>query len=123
MNRRVMNDNVLEIQNENGEKIISLLEEMNDGTMLIQVFGEIKNEVSHDFEDEIMAAFSVCENIKIDLSKVTYISSLAMKALLSVQQIIDDIPGSDMVISGLSKEVEILFEESGFMDILNIEKQ
>lgn len=123
MNRRVMNDNVLEIQNENGEKIISLLEEMNDGTMLIQVFGEIKNEVSHDFEDEIMAAFSVCENIKIDLSKVTYISSLAMKALLSVQQIIDDIPGSAMVISGLSKEVEILFEESGFMDILNIEKQ
>ena len=59
-----------------------------DGFTLIFIS---KNEVSHDFEDEIMAAFSVCGNIKIDLSETTHISSLAMKALLSVQQIIDDI--------------------------------
>ena len=123
LNKRVLNDNVLEIRNEHGETLISFFEEMNGNVMFIKVIGEIKNEVSHDFEDEIMAAFSVSGNIKIDLSETTHISSLAMKSLLSVQQIIDDIPGSSMVISALSNEVEKMFEESGFIDILYIEKQ
>ena len=88
--------------------------------MHIAVTGEIKNEVAHEFEDEIMAAFSVCRNIKLDLSKVTYIASIAMRALLSLQQIIDENEGSSLIITSMSPEVKEAFDVSGFLDILNI---
>lgn len=122
MNKRVANGTILEIQSISGESLLSFDEEVVDGIMLIKVVGEVRNEVSHDFEDEIMAAFSVCNNIRLDLSDVTHLSSLAMRALLSVQQIIDEIPDSSMVISNVSQTARELFEKSGFIDILCFEK-
>ncbi len=121
MNTRRMNGNTLEILN--GDKIImSLSEKLVDNEMHIAVTGEIKNEVAHEFEDELMAAFSVCDIVKVDLSKVTYIASIAMRALLSVQQIIDENDNSSLIITNLSPEVKETFESSGFLDILNIEE-
>lgn len=117
-----MKDHILEIQNDKGEIILSFFEELNDGAMYIKVTGEVKNEVSHDFEDEIMAAFSVCNNIRLDLSDVTHLSSLAMRVLLSVQQIIDETPNSSMIISNVSQTTKELFEKSGFIDILCFEE-
>lgn len=122
MNKRVANGTILEIQSISGKSLLSFDEEVVDGIMLIKVVGEVRNEVSHDFEDEIMAAFSVCNNIRLDLSDVTHLSSLAMRALLSVQQIIDEIPDSSMVISNVSQTARELFEKSGFIDILCFEK-
>jgi anti-anti-sigma factor len=122
VNKRVINGKILEIQNTAGDMILSFDEELLDEVMHIKVAGEVKNEVSHDFEDEIMAAFSVCSRIKIDLSNVTHMSSLAMRALLSVQQIIDDIPNASMVISAVSPTAREMFEESGFIDILCFEQ-
>ena len=116
-----MNGNTLEIIN--GDSLImSLSESLVDDEIHICVAGEIKNEVAHEFEDELMAAFSVRNVVKIDLSKATYIASIAMKALLSVQQIIDENDDYSLVIVNLSKEVKEIFEASGFLDILNIEE-
>lgn len=121
MNVRRMNGNTLEILS--GDKVvISLSEEMIDDAMNIKVSGEILNEVAHDFEDEVMASFSVCKNVKIDLGEVNYIASLAMRALLSVQQIVDETDESSLTITRLSDEVKKVFEEAGFMDILSIEE-
>lgn len=121
MNVRRMNGDTLEILN--GDNIIiSLSEKLIDSAMHIVVSGEIKNEVAHEFEDELMAAFSVCNIVKLDLSKVTYIASIAMRALLSVQQIIDENEAASLVITSMSHEVKAMFETSGFLDILNIEE-
>ena len=116
-----MNGDTLEILN--GDTIIiSLSEKLIENAMRIVVSGEIKNEVAHEFEDELMAAFSVCNIVKLDLSKVTYIASIAMRALLSVQQIIDENETASLVITSMSPEVKEMFETSGFLDILNIEE-
>ena len=120
MNIRRMNGNTLEIVN-GSETVISLTEKMVDGEMHIQVKGELKNEVAHEFEDELMAAFSVCGVIKLDLSEVTYIASIAMRALLSIQQIIDE-NNASLVISKVSSEVKQIFETAGFFDIFVIEE-
>lgn len=122
MNSRRMNDHILEICDESGNVVISLKEEFKDNAIWIEAAGEIKNEVAHDFEDEIMAAFSVCSQIRIDLSKVTYIASLAMRALLSVQQIMDENTAASLKICGLSSAVKETFNEAGFLDILSIEE-
>ena len=121
MNTRRMNGDTLEILD--GETlIISLSEKLIDNAMHIVVCGEIKNEVAHEFEDELMAALSVCNVIKLDLSKVTYIASIAMRALLSVQQIIDENEGSSLVIIGMSSQVKEIFDTAGFLDIFNVEE-
>lgn len=121
MKIRRMNNNVLEICDEEAKVILAIAEELVDGKLKITLSGEIKNEVAHEFEDEVMAALSVCHNLIIDFSKVTYIASFALKSLLSVQQMIDEIDNSSMVLIHVSKEVMSTFKESGFSEILMIE--
>ncbi|MBE6812046.1 MAG: STAS domain-containing protein [Ruminococcaceae bacterium] len=121
MNTRRMNGDTLEVLN-GKNVIISLTEKLVNKEMHISVSGEIKNEVAHEFEDELMASFSVCNVVKLDLSKVTYIASIAMRALLSVQQIIDENKDAVLLITSMSPEVKEMFDSAGFLDILNIEE-
>ena len=86
MKTRRMNNNVLEICDENNEVILSIEEKAIENGLEIYLKGEIKNEVSHEFEDEVMAALSVCSKLIINFEKVTYIASMALKSLLSIQQ-------------------------------------
>lgn len=118
---RKINNGVLELCDESSNTIMTIEEKIEDNVMSIFISGEIKNEVAHEFEDEIMAAFSVTNNIKINLSKATYIASLALRALLSLQQMIDELPESKMIICGLSDQVKQSFIDTGFYDILYIE--
>lgn len=123
MKTRKVNGNALEIYDENNNFILSIDEKVSaDKCMLISLSGEIKNEVAHDFEDEIMAALSVCKKIEIDFEKVTYIASMALRSLLSVQQIIDEMNEAQMILKKISPEVMSVFKESGFSEILEIEE-
>lgn len=121
MNIRRMNGDKLEIC-VNEEVVLSFTEKVEDGVMYMKVSGDIRNEAAHDFEDEIMAAFSFCRTVRIDMSEVTYIASFALKALLSIQQIIDENSEASLVIEKLSPAAKEMFAESGFIDILNIEE-
>ena len=121
MNTRRMNEGILEIVKDD-KVVMSLSEKMDGDAMVIKVFGELVNEVSHEFEDELMAAFSVCDTVKVDFSETKYIASIAMRALLNVQQIIDENDNAALIITALSPKVKEVFEESGFMDILCIEE-
>ncbi len=123
MKIRRMNGKVLEICDEKENLIMSVAESLKNNVISISVSGEIRNDVAHEFEDEVMAAFSVCPVIEIDLSQATYIASLALKALLSVQQIVDETDGTSMTVLNLSPEVKRIFEESGFIDILCVEER
>lgn len=122
MKKRRMNNNVLEICDENSKVILSIAESMEKNVLLIALAGQIKNEVAHEFEDEVMAALSVCPKIILDLEKVTYIASMAMRSLLSAQQIIDEIEGASMTLTKVSPEVMETLKESGFSEILTIEE-
>lgn len=121
MNNRRMNANTLEVYTDN-VLVLSMLEKKENGFIVVEVSGDINNEVAHEFEDEIMALISVFDKVKIDMGNVTYIASLAMKALLSVQQIIDEKENSEFVLTNLSENVRENFELSGLSDVLYIEE-
>lgn len=121
MNTRRMNGGILEILD--GDTLVfSLSEKLVNREMHIAVSGELKNEVAHEFEDELMAAFTVCNVVRLDLSAVTYIASFAMKALLAVQQMIDSNNAAALIITSMSSAVKDEFESAGFLDILNVEE-
>lgn len=121
MKNRRINNNELEIIGDNDEVILVISETIENNTMNMALRGELRNETAHEFEDEIMAALSVCGTIKIDLSNVTYIAGMAMRCLLSVQQIVDEIDGARMIIIDPSKPVAEMFAQLGFNEILETE--
>ena len=123
MKIRRMNNEVLEICDENNEVILSIEEKAIDNGIEIYLKGELKNEVAHELEDEVMAALSVCKRIVINFESVTYIASMSLKSLLSIQQIIDEIQESSMLLTHVKPEVMAIFEESGFSEILEIETE
>ena len=123
MIERRMNDNKLEIVDDHGKPIFSIEEKHEDGVLSIFVSGQIKNEVAHEFEDEVMAALSVCNTIVIDMKDTTYIASMALRSLLSAQQLIDEIDGASMTLVHVSKEVMKTLNESGFAEILAIQEE
>ena len=122
MKQRRMRDGVLEICDEDDVQILSIAENLDDDNrMIIKLTGEIRNEVAHEFEDEVMAALSVCKKLVLDFEGVTYIASSALRALLSVQQIVDEIDGSGMRLINVSPSVKEILKESGFLEILEVE--
>ena len=118
---RRMNDGVLEICDERQCVLLSIAETINDKTITISLTGQIKNEVAHELEDEIMAVLSVCSDIILDFSNVYYIASLALKSLLSIQLMVDEIEGATMKLVGVSSDVMETLKESGLSEILMIE--
>ena len=118
---REMVDRVLEILLD-GTRVLCIREQMKDDIFYMEAEGEIRNEVAHEFEDELMAAVSVCRKIRLDLSKITYLASGALRSLLSVQQIIDEQEGAEMILVHVSESVMEALKESGFDEILFIEE-
>ncbi len=122
MAERKMNDKAMEIYDDHGQFMFSIEESVDSDAMVILLNGKIKNEVAHDFEDEVIAALSVCRKIILDMRKLTYIASVALKSLLSAQQLIDTMDGASMTLVHVSKEVMKILDDSGFSDLLAIEE-
>lgn len=123
MKIRRMNNGVLEMCNESNQIILSIAEKiLPSSTMQITLVGEITNDVAHEFEDEVMATLSVCRVINLDLSGVSYMASMALKTLLSIQQMVEEMDDADMVITRVSTELMTIFKETGFTEILKIEE-
>lgn len=121
MLKRRINNDVLEICDENGRVILSSSEELIDGVFHFTLKGQMRNDAAYDFEDELMAALSVCGRIVLSFKEVSYIASTAMRSLLSVQQIMDERENSRLLIKGVSDEVMKTFDAYGFTNMLEIE--
>ncbi len=123
MKNRRINNNELEIIGDNDEVILVIAETIENGTMSMVLRGELRNETAHEFEDELMAALTVCNIIRLDLAGVTYVASMALRCLLAVQQIIDDTCDSRLIIVAPSKPVADMFAQLKFDEILEIEEK
>jgi len=84
------------------------------------VSGDIKSEVAHEFEDELMAALTTGNPVVVDFAEVDYISSAGLRALLSAQQMVDELSKSKFCVRSLTKGVTDIFESNGFMDLIEI---
>ena len=118
MIRRVINDSVLEIY-EDDTHVMSLSETIRDREMTMIISGAIKSTVAHELEDELMAVVPLCDTISINMSHVQFISGNALRSLLTVQRIADESDTSIVIVSP-SEAVMAVFDDSGFSDLLEI---
>lgn len=118
---RILKEDGIAVADADGTEIFSICEAWDGETMTLKLKGEIRLHDSHELEDELTAAVTVCDRLVLDFSELDAISSVGMKALLNVQQILDQRKGAGLCIKGRKPCIKELFEEVGFTDLFETE--
>lgn len=130
MYKREVCDNFMDIKDDKNNVAFTVKEELDGENLIIGLAGSIQAEAVYEFEDEVLAALSVCNNpavkrvifrnLVFDLSRVAYISSVALRSFLKFQSIIDKYDNMHMAVINPSESVMSRLEETGYVDILDI---
>lgn len=121
MSKRMMENDSLILSEEKGSKILMIREVFDEDIVTLSLTGNISMNVAHDFEDELTAAATVCNQIVVDFSDVDVISSAGIKALLLVQRILDKREGSMLKLKAMKPSVYEMFDDMGFVDLFEID--
>jgi len=119
--RKIVGDTLL-ISDDTGASLLEINERIVNDDLVINVSGDIKSEIAHEFEDELLAALTTGNSVVVDLSSVNYISSAGLRALLSAQQMVDELGKSSFYIQNLTKNVIEIFRTNGFLDLVEIKQ-
>lgn len=90
--------------------------------LIIGISGAIKTLVAPCLNEIIESAVQKNEEFVLDFAQVTYIASAGLRVLLNMQQEIDENDKPEAVIINASDSVKEVFEQTGFDNILTIEK-
>lgn len=82
--------------------------------------GDIKTTDAASFEMQMQTALDDNEYLMVDLGEVGYISSSGLRALLAIQQRVDETEKGDLLITNIGEEVMRIFRSTGFHNVLTI---
>lgn len=92
-----------------------------EGTKLtMRISGRLNTTTAPQLEDELMASRNEVTDIVMDLEGLTYISSAGLRVLLSTQKSLRG--KGTLVIRNANPEILAVFEMTGFVDFLTIER-
>ena len=91
-----------------------------NGTLTLALEGRLDTITAPKLQDALIPAFDEAENIKLDFSKLAYVSSAGLRVLLMGQKTAKA-KGSPMSLCNVSAEIMEVFEMTGFADMLTIE--
>lgn len=93
-----------------------------DGDKLtLQIEGRIDATNAKEFEEEVMSSADGVKVLVFDFSKLDYTSSAGLRVLLKAQKRMDAQDG-EMIIRKPNKIVTEIFEETGFINIFEVEE-
>ena len=97
---------------------MTINKELVGQTLSIALEGRLDTVTAPQLDAELKASLNGIENLKLDFSKVDYISSAGLRVLLSAQKVMNK--QGEMTLSGVNETVMEVFEITGFCDILTI---
>jgi anti-anti-sigma factor len=89
--------------------------------VIIQPAGRLDSTTSPQFEQFVLARIADHNRLIIDLSKLDYISSAGLRVILASAKRINSTNGA-MLLCGMQSVIHQIFEVSGFLKILKVEK-
>ena len=98
---------------------MTIAKKQNGTAVTLEVEGRLDTITAPDLEKEIQGLADATE-LTVDFAKLEYISSAGLRVLLSALNVMNR-QGS-MTIKNGKPEIMEIFEVTGFVDILNIEK-
>ncbi len=82
--------------------------------------GDIKTSDSKEFEERMLAELKSTGRLIVDFSGVGYICSSGLRALLAVQQAVDESENCEFVVTNVGDEIMSVFRSTGFHNVLDI---
>ena len=92
---------------------------MNGTALGIALEGRLDTMTAPELEAELNQSMSSADSLKLDFSKLDYISSAGLRVLLSAHKAMSAKGG--MKLTNVNEIVQEVFEVTGFADILDIE--
>ncbi len=98
---------------------MNLKKERKDTSLTVYFDGRLDAVSSPECEAALIPELQGITRLKLDLSKVDYVSSAGLRLLLYMQQIMEE--QGDMVLTNVPEIVMDTFEVTGFLDFIKIE--
>lgn len=92
----------------------------DNGKLVVELVGRLDTTTAPELEKELGDLAGVSELV-LDFKELAYISSAGLRVLLAAQKAITKLGGS-MLVKNVNDEIMEVFEITGFIDILTIEK-
>ena len=100
--------------------MLTITQNREDGKLTLGLVGRMDALTAPELGKVIESALSGVKELVFDLKDLEYTSSAGLRQFLMAQQIMDD-QGSMIIINANEAVLDIL-DETGFMDILDIEQ-
>ncbi|WP_049895926.1 phosphotransferase [Oribacterium sp. NK2B42] len=94
-----------------------MVEKGKEGKLTVR--GRVDSLNCQEFETEIMGVCNPGEDVWIDASELSYISSAGLRVLLKLKKAIK----AEVIVENVSPEIYDIFEVTGFTEILKVEKK
>lgn len=99
---------------------MNITEKIIENGMELMLDGKIDKITAPQVQSAILTAFQKCSNLTVNFSKVAYVSSAGLRALLMGQKTAAS-KGGTMKVTGVSEEVLSVFKLTGFDKVLTID--
>ena len=99
---------------------MTIEKKMNGNTLEIALEGRLDTMTAPELEAELNQSMPEAETLILDFSKLDYISSAGLRVLLTAHKEMSEKGG--MKVTHVNEIVREVFEVTGFVDILNIER-
>ncbi|MCR5773936.1 MAG: STAS domain-containing protein [Lachnospiraceae bacterium] len=90
-----------------------------DGTLQLNVEGNIDTINSPEFQDAVLKAFQKSNNVVINMEKVSYLASAGLRALMLGSKTASS-KGGTLVVINVQQSVADVFRVTGFDKVLDI---
>ncbi len=101
---------------------MTLNKSIENNIMCIAISGRIDSSNSKDLSEAVNSDIDSVSKIILDLSDTDYLSSAALRIVLSIQQAADEQDDLKFVIKNPNEFVVNIFDSTGFSDFLTIEQ-
>lgn len=119
LNRKIDGESI--VYDDGTTVVLTIGEKSADQGIILSLNGQLRSELAHDIQDELVALATVGANIVVDFEKVTYISPTTQHIFLRVQQKMDTMGKGTLLLRKLPKEIFLEFEKTGASELLMIE--
>ena len=99
---------------------MNIIKKQDGTTLTVALEGRLDTATSPHLEGELRTAVNGVTELIFDLTGLEYISSAGLRVLLSAQKVMNR--QGKMTIRNIKPEIMEIFEVTGFVDILNIER-
>ncbi len=91
----------------------------SNGLLNISIEGSIDTLTAQSFENQIKQSLEGCKKLVLDFTKVEYVSSAGLRAILTLNTQMED--QGEMIIKNITESVRDVFEMTGFDELLTLE--